>query len=243
VRFWDPATGKERGSLKGFPGEVSGFWFVPGDTILITESRVRKSPIFILYRKTFQLWDLATGKELTALRPAGSRLRRLELSRDGKFLATETVPEGKEPGPPLTRVWRLDALDVQATLPNAETSHCLTFSPDGKFLVSGHGGWFMDGTATVWDATTGRRLATLGSHKQWVETAVFTPDGRTLATANQVEVKLWDAVTWQELFTLPGSVDTFFARRGRTLLSAGKLFQAAIEAEVRDREGQGGKQP
>src|ERR1700733_9018995 len=47
------------------------------------------------------------------------------------------------------------------------------FSADGSRVVTAS--W--DGTARVWDAATGRAVATLAGHRGWVNSAAFSPDG------------------------------------------------------------------
>ena len=40
-----------------------------------------------------------------------------------------------------------------------------------------------DSTAKVWDANTGQELMTLTGHDDWVNSAVYSPDGKRIATA------------------------------------------------------------
>ncbi len=49
-----------------------------------------------------------------------------------------------------------------------------------------------------------RDLHTLKGHRGWVNSVAFSPDGKRLATGGADTVKLWDAVTGQELITLIG---------------------------------------
>src|SRR5436190_3022016 len=76
-----------------------------------------------------------------------------------------------------------------------------------------------DKTVRVWDAQTGRELLTFQGHTQAVASAAFSPDGTLVASSNNSrpeainssgdpgepgEVKVWDARTGQERFSLKG---------------------------------------
>jgi len=56
----------------------------------------------------------------------------------------------------------------------------LAFSPDGRWLASGS--W--DGTVSLWEIPSGRRVATLEGHTSYVLSVAFSPDGRLLASGS-----------------------------------------------------------
>ena len=103
----------------------------------------------------------------------------------------------------------------------------VAFSPDGRTLASGSGGWSDDdNTIRLWDAVTGAHQRTLTGHTNWVRSVAFSPDGRTLASGSWPEIRLWDAVTGAHQLTLTGhtrSVESVaFSPDGRTLASGSK---------------------
>ena len=75
------------------------------------------------------------------------------------------------------------------------------FSPDGKRVVTASD----DNTARVWDAETGREIATLEGHDGSVLTAAFSPDGKRVVTASYDNTaRVWDAETGREIAALKG---------------------------------------
>jgi WD40 repeat protein len=75
----------------------------------------------------------------------------------------------------------------------------VVFSSDGKRIASAS----TDKTLKLWDAMTGRELATLNGHEDTVYCCCFSPDGSQIVSASEDQtVKLWDAATGRELATL-----------------------------------------
>ena len=112
------------------------------------------------------------------------------------------------------------------------------FSTDGVALCAG----YEDGTAEIFDTTTGRRLGFLEGAKGPICGAVLLPDGRTAATADFAQdVKLWDLKTQKELVTLRGEIRAHFALAlspdGRRLAAGGaspvvRLWDPATHQQV-----------
>jgi WD40 repeat protein len=87
---------------------------------------------------------------------------------------------------------------------HTEAVSAMTFSPDGKQVVSGS--W--DNTVRLWDAATGTVLQTLEEHTDVVGVVTFSPDGKQVASASDdTTVRLWDAATGAALQTLEGHTD------------------------------------
>ena len=55
---------------------------------------------------------------------------------------------------------------------------------------------FLDGTARLWDAQTGRQLRRFEGHTEEVYSVAFSPDGRQVLTGSRDgTARLWDAQT------------------------------------------------
>ena len=77
----------------------------------------------------------------------------------------------------------------------------VAFSPDGTRLATTSD----DGTARLWDSTTGESLLTLTGHTGRVRGVAFSPDGTRLATTSDDDTaRLWDSTTGESLLTLTG---------------------------------------
>ena len=100
---------------------------------------------------------------------------------------------------------------------------CVSFSPDGRRLVSGSG----DTTVRFWDLDTETPLAVGRAHTGWVLCAAWSPDGRWIASCSRDKtLRLWDAATGRCLHTLTGHTDQVcalaFSPDGTRLASGGE---------------------
>ena len=81
----------------------------------------------------------------------------------------------------------------------ASEVYSVSFSPDGKRIVTGGGG---SGTVKVWDAQTGQETLTLMGHSGRVTSVSFSPDGKRIVSGGGYRtavfaglrgvVKVWD---------------------------------------------------
>jgi eukaryotic-like serine/threonine-protein kinase len=113
------------------------------------------------------------------------------------------------------------------SMPHAADVTCLTVSRDGQRIATGDA----DGTLTVWDAATGRKLVAVKAHDGRVSAVAFNRDGSRLVTSrgharpDSGEVKVWDAQSGGHLQTLDkdgrGVGRLAFSPKGDRLYTAG----------------------
>jgi WD40 repeat protein len=103
---------------------------------------------------------------------------------------------------------------------HSETVFTVTFSPDGKRIVSGS----LENSPKVWDVATGQEVLSLQGHSGATVCAAFSPDGKQIASgSDDTTVKVWDAETGQEILTLKGHSERVwsvaFSPNGKRIVS------------------------
>ena len=140
-----------------------------------------------------QMWDAETGAELASFfavqepGPGGfvsyeNRITALAFSSNGALLAVGS-----------SQKIRLLGSSKQPRLKDVpRDTKSLAFSPDDTVLVAG----LRNGGIELFDMATGEKISTLNGHTATVETLVFSPDGKTLASTGQDgTILVWD---WNE---------------------------------------------
>ncbi len=84
----------------------------------------------------------------------------------------------------------------------------------------------MDKTIKLWDVASGTVKATLSGHGDYVNSVVFSPDGKIVASSSSMDktIKLWDVASGTEKTTLSGHWDNVtsvaFSPDGKILASS-----------------------
>ncbi|MDE0635083.1 MAG: WD40 repeat domain-containing protein [Candidatus Poribacteria bacterium] len=105
--------------------------------------------------------------------------------------------------------------------PAMKWANALSFSPDGKILVSTvdyrattRRGWQgAEGHIELWDVKTGKQLAAL----PWSDIK-FSGDGKTLAIIQRTACAIWDMTTRRKIATFPDAKTVRFSGDGKTLV-------------------------
>ena len=192
--IWD--TGLRAGSfvaepkllhrLEGHKDDIYAVGFSPDGSRAVTGS----------YDHDLRLWRVTDGKQIAHMTGHGDKVQSLAVAPDGTIATSDwsgeiRLRDSGSGGGASERDGRF--LRVLARQRTGVGS--LSFSPDGKLLLSSC--WrdcnsvFAD---KVYDAASGKEIATYTGHDNIVLATAFSPDGRWAATgggANE-EIHLWD---------------------------------------------------
>ena len=196
TRLWTTTTGELIAVLDGIAP-----LFSPDGHALLTVNQ-----------KTPKLWDAANGRLKLTLTGHEADITSTCFSAGGSKLAT-----GSEDG--TVRLWDLNTGQTTATITvwrvkklpryriisralRVPVDVYVRFSPDQQTILTNT--YWEDSSAKLWSANTGRLQAELGGHTTevgfstraaGVTRAIFSPNGKFIATQSIDQVKLWDAVT------------------------------------------------
>jgi WD40 repeat protein len=173
VTEWDVAAGQPRRTVTIVTDSLANHFLLgPGDRLFTARNAGRGADVV-------DTWDLRTGKQLSACRGALYSVNCLACSPDGKWVAAGDATRA-------VRVWDPASGQLRFTLNgHKDIPTWLTFTPDGKRLVSAAGE-----ELRIWDLTGfGQELLTLKTPSPWVS---FSRDGRRLAIFSAAEVVLWE---------------------------------------------------
>jgi WD40 repeat protein/uncharacterized caspase-like protein len=215
VKLWDVSSGSElralsvhpKHTLSGYPNFVLSLAFSSDGQLLASGST----------DGTVNVSEVSTGAELRTLKGQWA-ITAIVLSTDRKILASDMVS-----GDITARLWDLSTGAELRALKIDKDVKSVAFSLDGKFFAGG-----TDRTVKVWDVSTSRELAALKGESNYVESVVFSADGKTLATGSpDGTIKLCDVSTGLELRTLKGHSDWIesvaFSPDGKILASGSVL--------------------
>ena len=181
----DLNTGKLVRKLTGHSEDIQRVVFSPDGKVLASSSYLDE---------TVRLWNVSTGEHRRTLTEHTGDIEGLAFSPDGNTLVSSGSGDGT------IRFWDVRTGDQKhAVTGHTDYVYSVAFNPDGKSVASG----YSDGSIRFWDAETGRHLKTLKKGHE-ASGLVFSEDGKTLAYAEGLDIRLQDAGTGEEKMLLTG---------------------------------------
>ncbi len=151
-------------------------------------------------------------------------------SPDGRLLAS-----GDEAGE--VRVWNMPDGTPRYVLPaRGQDVHALTFSPDGKSLLTASARG--NGDIHIWDAETGNSDGVLKGHTGGLFEVSFSPDGKTLVSGGwDAAIRIWDFAARREVQAIASPEGRWIrsvviSAGGKIAAGGGKVFLLEADGQL-----------
>jgi WD40 repeat protein len=185
LRLWGGFTGKPRAPVKIEPrAPVRCVVIAPDGKLFASGNNLGQ----------VKLWKLPSGLEVQALEGHKHAVTSLAFSPDGKLLASASLDQ-------LIQLWNPVTGKLLRTI-KGDPVDSLAFAPDGKLLAAGSS----EGPVRLWEVATGKLKHTLKGHQGQVFALAFSPDGKTLVSADGSRastIRFWDPATGRQRLSLP----------------------------------------
>ncbi len=197
VVLWDVVQGKWLSTLQAHTSQVTSVTFSSEGKQLLTGSWDRQAV----------LWDAITGQPVRSFRGHTNAISSVALSPDGKCVLTG----GGDQGDAELFLWdAATGRQLQAFRDLKAEANSVAFSPDGRHALAG----LNDGTARMWDASSGRPVRTFGG-EAFLPGILFDPDGRQIHLAFGETLTSWGLAGMPTTRRFPGELTGAFSADGR----------------------------
>jgi WD40 repeat protein len=189
IHFWDAATGKEQRTLQLNDPDQADKRFIYFFQLHVAPDVRRIVTLERMIRPTastrLAVWDGATGK-LVSQQPLPGQVRDCAWSADGSTVAL-AMPDG---------LTLMEADSGAVRFRAAGTAGAPAASPDDRLLTARREEGGQPTKVGVWEAATGKEVATVATGP--VAHLALAPDDRSLVTADEGFLRVWDLATGKE---------------------------------------------
>ncbi|KAG2742650.1 WD40 repeat-like protein [Suillus brevipes Sb2] len=154
-----------------------------------------------------RLWDIDTCKVVKKWTGHTDRVLSVCWSRDGRRVSSGSL-DGT------ARQWEVESGEtmpepIENILASIETGHnyvfTVVYSPDTTLIATGgdDGRDDYECSIKIWDAKTGKLVATLKGHTGTVECLAWTKDGKSLISgSSDSSIRTWNTTNWKQTAVL-----------------------------------------
>lgn len=216
IRLWDVVNNKELRALEGrtYAYDRRPQFSADGKTLAFLNEHLHN------VASSFQLWQLASGKQFRYPTGHPNTVNGLAYSPNGKLLASCS-------GDVLLLYDPATGRELRRWIAHKSTIEQITFSPDGKLLASAS----VDGTIGVWDAATGQERHRFNARDS-VKSIAFSRDGSSLISAtSERTIQTWDLDKGVAVRSVVAPINL----KSPILAPSGDLVASFGSGEARDR--------
>ena len=222
ICIWDASTGRLLLTLEADGQRFRSMSFSPNDSCLVTVSEdwsnvtVSDDNSDLLEILTnnpigeIRVWDLSTCRCLRSMVGHTNEIKTAEYSPNSNIIVSASMDS-------TIRIW--DAVSgncLRVLKGHTAGIKMASFCPIGKIIVSAS----EDSTARIWDVSTGRCILTIKMNDK-VESAVYSPDCKSIVTSSSDVISIWSATTGKKIRQMFGGGNVGFDSDGKYVISSG----------------------
>jgi WD40 repeat protein len=137
-----------------------------------------------------RIWDVSTGKVLKEFSEHHSQVRGVAFDPSGSTIATASYDT-------MARISDVATGAVITEISEQQPLHSISFSPDGRFVVS------TSNIVRIWEPGTGNTILELGGFGNDVLSATFSPNGRLIVVGDGPTAGVYQCIVCAQRNELP----------------------------------------